>query len=71
MFIINDNQIPLVNNKNSAQKLGNIHSHHPLYHCTQKKERPRYPESKLHARKATTHELEVLNLYDKKKPNSS
>ena len=35
-YIINDNQIPNDNNKNSHQKLKNIHSHHLVYQRTEK-----------------------------------
>jgi len=62
--------IPVNNNKNSYQKLQKIRSHHLLYQRTQKREGPRYLESQLHARKATTKELKTLNLCQEKKLNS-
>ena len=62
VYIINDNQIPIGNNKNPDQKLKNVHSHHLVHQLHRKNERSRYQESKLRARKATTKELKVLNL---------
>jgi hypothetical protein len=49
--IINNNQIPIDNNKNCDQKIRYINRHICYYQRTQKNERSRYPESKLHARK--------------------
>lgn len=54
---INENQIPIIDTKNSVQERKQTHSHHPVRQCTVHKNiETKIPESKLRAWNTTTKE---------------